>query len=279
MGIEIGLIAVGSFVTAGFATGVAATVIGGAIVGAAIGGLTSALMGGDIGKGMLFGAIGGAVTGGVVSMAGAGSSVVSGVSSKVAKSGSYGVLASQAGGTGMATAVGWTPAALGSGAVANTGAIAAASSASVLESVGAQVGIGALSSGVKSYLARGATEDAKESESEAWDKRLEAQKMQGEQAMEQLRYTRESASAAERMAMDARLSELDQRKNEFTQTMELNRKQFEFQEKAKADRQALFAGASQRGGSGTDTYNDQGIYDTLQQKPQGALVNPEEELV
>lgn len=36
-----------------------------AVVGAAVGGLTAAVMGGDIGKGMLFGAIGGAVMGGI----------------------------------------------------------------------------------------------------------------------------------------------------------------------------------------------------------------------
>jgi len=38
-----------------------AAIVGGAIVGAAIGGITAAVTGGDIGKGLLFGAIGGAV--------------------------------------------------------------------------------------------------------------------------------------------------------------------------------------------------------------------------
>lgn len=43
----------------------AITVASYAVVGAAIGGLSAAVMGGDIGKGILFGAIGGAVAGGV----------------------------------------------------------------------------------------------------------------------------------------------------------------------------------------------------------------------
>ena len=44
---------------------IATGVIVSAVVGAAIGGISAAVMGGDIGKGMLFGAIGGVVTGGI----------------------------------------------------------------------------------------------------------------------------------------------------------------------------------------------------------------------
>lgn len=46
------------------------TVLSGAISGAAAGGLTSALTGGDIGKGLLFGGVGGAVVGGLKSALG-----------------------------------------------------------------------------------------------------------------------------------------------------------------------------------------------------------------
>ena len=72
MAIGAGLVAVGSWITAGAATGVMAGVIGGAIVGAAIGGLTAAITGGDILQGVLFGAIGGAITGGFAGYAAAG---------------------------------------------------------------------------------------------------------------------------------------------------------------------------------------------------------------
>ena len=56
-------------------TGIAGAIGGalmGATIGAAIGGLGALVMGGDIGKGMLFGAIGGAVTGGITGFMDAG---------------------------------------------------------------------------------------------------------------------------------------------------------------------------------------------------------------
>lgn len=65
----VGAAVVGALSTTAFAAssiGVAiATVINGALIGAAIGGLTAAVTGGDIGKGVLFGGIGGAVAGGL----------------------------------------------------------------------------------------------------------------------------------------------------------------------------------------------------------------------
>lgn len=62
MGFEIG---VGTAIAGSLWGGVAAAVIDGAVIGAAIGGLTSAISGGDIGKGLLYGAVGGAVMGGI----------------------------------------------------------------------------------------------------------------------------------------------------------------------------------------------------------------------
>lgn len=57
--------ALGGFgLSAGVAT-FTATVIQGALVGAALGGISAAVMGGDIGKGILYGAVGGAVMGGI----------------------------------------------------------------------------------------------------------------------------------------------------------------------------------------------------------------------
>jgi len=59
----------GMFLTSAFAATTIGTItaglIGGALIGAAIGGISAAVMGGDIGKGMLFGAVGGAVMGGI----------------------------------------------------------------------------------------------------------------------------------------------------------------------------------------------------------------------
>lgn len=66
----LGWSTIGGMTIGSFAIG---TVIQGAIVGAAIGGLTSAVMGGDIGQGMLYGAIGGAVLGGISGMGSLGS--------------------------------------------------------------------------------------------------------------------------------------------------------------------------------------------------------------
>ena len=59
------LATVGTAVSFGLAgTGLAATLLGGAVIGAAIGGIVSAVSGGDIMKGMLYGAIGGMAIGG-----------------------------------------------------------------------------------------------------------------------------------------------------------------------------------------------------------------------
>ena len=72
----------GIFLTSAFAataTGAfVAGVIGSAVIGAAVGGLTAAVTGGDIGKGLLFGAVGGAVLGGITgAMGGFGGTVAS----------------------------------------------------------------------------------------------------------------------------------------------------------------------------------------------------------
>lgn len=72
-----GFAAIGGAALFGGLQGAAAIVTGiavSAVVGAAIGGLTAAVMGGDIGKGMLFGAVGGVVTGGL-----AGGSIMNGL--------------------------------------------------------------------------------------------------------------------------------------------------------------------------------------------------------
>ena len=59
----IGVAVAGAFGATIATTGLAAMVIGGAVVGAAVGGLYSAITGGDILQGVLFGAVGGAVVG------------------------------------------------------------------------------------------------------------------------------------------------------------------------------------------------------------------------
>lgn len=77
MGFEIiGGVALGALGITGasVAATITAGVITSAVVGAAIGGLSAAVMGGDIGSGLLFGAIGGVVTGGL-----AGGAIVEGL--------------------------------------------------------------------------------------------------------------------------------------------------------------------------------------------------------
>lgn len=64
-GSVLGVFGAGATFLAGTLGTVISTAIGGAIIGATIGGLSSAVMGGDIGEGILFGALGGAVLGGV----------------------------------------------------------------------------------------------------------------------------------------------------------------------------------------------------------------------
>lgn len=75
----VALVGIGTWVAGAVGvTGISAItagVIGGAIVGAAIGGITAAITGGSIGKGLLFGAIGGAVLGGIGAWAAGGSGV------------------------------------------------------------------------------------------------------------------------------------------------------------------------------------------------------------
>jgi len=280
----IALAGVGSFITFGVATGVTAAVIGGAVIGAAIGGLTAALTDGDIGKGMLFGAIGGAVVGGVSGMAAgvgaAGSEAVAGTTSAYSAAGDawMGGMAAESGigASGISAAEG-----IGGGAGLAQGA-GAVTSASMLEGVGMQVGLGALSTGVKSWLGGSGAEDAAAAKSEETEKyfanQLQLSKEKGEQTMQQLQYTKENASAAETMALDARMSELGQRKAEFDQSIGLQRDQFKFQEEAKAGRQALFSDSTRRGGDIENTYQESGIYDMLQEKPQSALAKPQEEL-
>lgn len=83
----IGGAIVGAVSTATFAAGaigtIIATAINGALIGAAIGGISAAITGGSIGKGILFGAVGGAVTAGLGAWAsgagGAGGTLGSGV--------------------------------------------------------------------------------------------------------------------------------------------------------------------------------------------------------
>ena len=59
-------ISFGAFMFSGtFLAGMAGTVVAGAIIGAGIGALSTLVLGGDLGKNMLYGAVGGAVLGGV----------------------------------------------------------------------------------------------------------------------------------------------------------------------------------------------------------------------
>lgn len=283
MGLGAGLAAVGSAVSFGAATGITAAVIGGAVVGAAVGALTAAVTSGDIGKGLLFGAIGGAVVGGISGAVGGVGSAVSGSTVNlgtgvvgVSSEGAY----AAAGDAFMAGATeGISTTGVAGGLTAEIG-VGTLGSMTTLESLGATVGVSALTEGVKGYLMAGAQEDsleaAEKARKEEMDKYLELQTMKGEQSMEQIKYQRDNASAAETMANEARLAELSNRKAEFEQTLGFQREQYDATQEAKAERQALFGASTRRGGTVGDGTNV-GIYQELQSQPQGALMNPLEE--
>ncbi|MBV5342761.1 hypothetical protein JZU68_03800 [bacterium] len=268
MGLEGAAIAVGSFVTAGFATGVTAGIIGSAVIGAAIGGLTAAVMGGDIGQGMLFGAIGGAVLGAVTGVGGniaaeAGVTTAQTTSQLGTALSTTGEFAAE---TGVATFSPELAMGISENVVAPT----------MLESLGAQIGVSALEGGAKAYLMKGAAEDKAEGDAaqqtEYLNTLMEKQKLTGEQALQQIAAQKETASAAEKMATDSRMAELDQRKNEFAQTLGFQREQYAQTQENAANRQALFGGTTRRGGMVEDKPMTEGVFDTLQKKPVTALV-------
>lgn len=268
MGIESAVIAIGSM--GGFFSGVTAAVIGSAIVGAAIGGLTAAIMGGDIGQGLLFGAIGGAVLGGI-----------SGVGSTIAESaGSAGLTGSANLGISESYLTAAGDFATSAGTSISTSGFTSLTAPSILESVGAQIGVSALTEGVKGYIAADAQDEAlkaqEESKANEYEKLLELQELKGKQTMEQIQYQRDNASAAEKLANEARLSELNQRKEEFASTLGFQREQYDATQQSKEERQALFSADTRRGGTVEDGTNV-GIYSTLQDQGQGALLNPAED--
>jgi len=111
--------AVGAWSIGTFAIG---TVVQSAIIGAAVGGLSAAVTGGDIGKGMLYGAVGGAVLGGIGAFAGMGSGGTAGAAtgatsaaSSVPSSVTAGVNAVKGATTGAVVSGGGAGAASGSG--------------------------------------------------------------------------------------------------------------------------------------------------------------------
>lgn len=158
--------------TGAYATAI--TVVTYAVVGAAIGALTSAVMGGDIGKGSLWGGIGGAVAGGFSVAAGTASEAVSSGSAALSGSGSTAGMGvadayTAAGEQFMQTAANNTGYSwAGSGASAGFEASASAGG------LGAQTALNMVSGGIKGYMESESAKDALEAnredarESRAW---------------------------------------------------------------------------------------------------------------
>ena len=278
MGVEIA-IGVGSFLTGGFLTGVSAGILGGAVIGAAIGGLTTAVMGGDIGKGVLFGAIGGAVMGGI-------SGTMSTAATSTAATGPGG-LSGGALSTGavsqrtMSAAMGVKTASEGAGAAIGSTLVTETTKAGLLENAGAYLGVNALTEGVKGYLAN----EAADEQAKALEEQSELQR-QHEKDMLQMKLDADEAgggaSGGDELAYKARMAELEQRRKEFERTMGLQEEQWGETKKATAARKALFEGVGRDRGATAESDNtvaEVGIFDKLEEKPVSALEVPKTERV
>ena len=272
-------ISVGSFLTGGFLTGVSAGILGGAVIGAAIGGLTTAVMGGDIGKGVLFGAIGGAVMGGI-------SGTMSTAATSTAATGPGG-LSGGALSTGavsqrtMSAAMGVKTASEGAGAAIGSTLVTETTKAGLLENAGAYLGVNALTEGVKGYLAN----EAADEQAKALEEQSELQR-QHEKDMLQMKLDADEAgggaSGGDELAYKARMAELEQRRKEFERTMGLQEEQWGETKKATAARKALFEGVGRDRGATAESDNtvaEVGIFDKLEEKPVSALEVPKTERV
>lgn len=265
MGVEIA-IGVGSFLSAGFLTGVGAAVLGGAVIGAAIGGLTAAVMGGSIGKGVLFGAIGGAVMGGI-------SGTMSTAATSTAATGPGGL-------SGGALSTGAVSQRTMSAAMGST-LLKETTKAGLLEGAGAYLGVNALTTGVKGYLAN----EAADKQAKALSEQGELQR-QHEKDLMQMKLDAyaegDGASGGDELAYKARMSELEQRRKEFERTMGLQEEQWGETKKATAARKALFEGVGRDRGATAESDNtvaEVGIFDKLEEKPVSALEVPKTERV
>lgn len=278
MGVEIA-VGVGSFITGGFLSGVGAGILGGAVIGAAIGGLTTAVMGGNIGKGVLFGAIGGAVMGGI-------SGTMSTAATSTTMTGPGG-LSGGALSTGavsqrtMSAAMGVKTATDGAGAAIGSTLIKETTKAELLENSGAYLGVSALTSGAKLYVAN----EAADKQAKALSEQGELQR-QHEKDLMQMKLDAyaegDGASGGEELAYKARMSELEQRRKEFERTMGLQEEQWGETKKATAARKALFEGVGRDRGATAESDNtvaEVGIFDKLEEKPVSALEVPKTERV
>ena len=278
MGVEIA-IGVGSFLTGGFLSGVGAGILGGAVIGAAIGGLTTAVMGGDIGKGVLFGAIGGAVMGGISGTlnTAATSATATGPGSLSGGTLSTGAVSQRT----MSAAMGAKTAADGAGTAIGSTVIKETTKAGLLENAGAYLGVNALTEGVKGYLAN----EAADEQAKTLEKQSELQR-QHEKDMLQMKLDADEAgggaSGGDELAYKARMSELEQRRKEFERTMGLQEDQWGETKKATAARKALFEGVGRDRGATAESDNtvaEVGIFDKLEEKPVSALEVPKTERV
>lgn len=278
MGVEI-VVGVGSFLTGGFLTGVGAGILGGAVIGAAIGGLTTAVMGGDIGKGVLFGAIGGAVMGGISGTlnTAATSTTATGPGGLSGGALSTGAVSQRT----MSAAMGVKTASEGAGAAISSTVIKETTKAGLLENAGAYLGVNALTEGVKGYLAN----EAADEQAKALAEQSELQR-QHEKDMLQMKLDADEAgggaSGGDELAYKARMAELEQRRKEFERTMSLQEDQWGETKKATAARKALFEGVGRDRGATAESDNtvaEVGIFDKLEEKPVSALEVPKTERV
>lgn len=223
--------AIGSATIAGVAIG---TALQGAIIGAAIGGITAAVSGGSIGTGILFGAIGGAVAGGITSYFTPGvTGATGGISQAAGQTAAHSANALNVAGTAVGHTVGQTT---------------AASTSSLLGTIGSQVLSTGLTTGIQGYLANEAAADlAKDKKKEsalAHERNKEILKLQSSLSKSGSGTAQAVDNTGAELAYNARMAELDQRKNEFDTQTSQTRKEWDTEMERRSQRRALFSGGA-----------------------------------
>ena len=273
-------VAVAGTAIVGAATSIAAITVGvitAAVVGAAIGGLTAAITGGSVGKGMLFGAIGGVVSAGLSGVfAGAGVGV------EQTASGAFLADGGAAGGQVIATKT-----------IETGSSTIGASLAEVGKKIATQVGGEVVKSGISGYMANEGQKDMIKANREAAELKhkrdMEIIDLQAKHSKELSAMGGSGGAGADntghQLTYDARMAELAQRSKEFDTTTKQQRLEWDTGQQRIATRQGLFALKGGKEANGVDQYAGQGVQGKRQmrniediQALSGPVAVPEEEV-
>lgn len=250
------------------------TMIQGAIIGAAIGGLTAAVTGGSIGKGMLFGGIGGAVVGGI-------SGTLSNLSALSAANTAAGsTFENFAGMAGTQSTMGAGGMSATSGASLGSGSISMS-----LDSTGGQILGKVVESGIGAYVSNENQKDLlkanKEESALAYERDIAKMKLASSLAGGSGGSGGSSGvdNTGAKLAYDARMAELAQRSKEFDTQTKQTRLEWNTEMDRRKQRQGLFkSSSSAKPDTGSDNIGDEGIQSKRQDQsieaPEAALNGP-----